>query len=158
MKLIRCKECNDVVRLIAKKWRMCDCGKSGGQYNADLMSATVAGNCDIVGISNLFFDDKFRALTEENKVIFRKENNHHWCEIWYGEMEGDEQILRIKNPKGPRLKMDIVVLSKKRVKAIITDKRKYSINRKHNNMPKFIITENNLQPSFKNIKKKTKKS
>ncbi len=144
MKLIRCKVCNDVVRLVAKKWRMCDCGKSGGQYNKDMMSATVAGECDIVGISNLFFDDEFRKLSEKEKVKFRKKINHHWCEIWYGEMEGDEQILRIKNPKGPRLRMDIIVLSKKRVKAVITDKRKYSINRKHNSSPKFIITANNF--------------
>lgn len=154
MKLIRCKSCNDVVRLIAKNWRMCDCGKSGGQYNKDLMSATVAGECDIVGISNLFFDDDFRKLSEKQKVKYRKKINHFTSEIWYGEVEGDEQILRIKNPKGPRLRMNIVVLSKKRVKAIITDKRKYSINRKKNNMPKFIITENNLQPSFKDKKKK----
>ena len=54
MKLIRCKTCNDVVRLIDKKWRMCYYGDCGRQYNKDMMSATVAGNCDIVGISNLF--------------------------------------------------------------------------------------------------------
>ncbi len=149
MKLIRCKQCNDVVRLIEKQWRVCYCGKSGGQYNKDLMSATVAGDCDVVGISNLFFDDDFRKLTEKQKVKFRKKINHFPGEIWYGELEGDEQIFRIKNPKGPRLRMKVVILSKKRVKSIITDKRNYSIKRQRNNKPKFVILPNNLTPYFK---------
>jgi len=33
MKLVRCNQCGDVTRLIHTKWRQCECGKSGGQYN-----------------------------------------------------------------------------------------------------------------------------
>jgi hypothetical protein len=43
-KLIRCKKCEDIVRLVHTKWRKCECGKSGGQYNDDMISATVGGD------------------------------------------------------------------------------------------------------------------
>ena len=117
MKLIRCKNCNDVVRLVHTHWRMCDCGKSGGQYNEDLITATVGGDCEIFGISNLFFDEEFNKLSEEEKVEYRSKINHYWCEIWFGEGDGDFQIHRIKSPKGPRLKMVVEWVGKNLTKS-----------------------------------------
>ncbi len=149
MKLIRCKNCNDVIRLIHTKWRMCDCEKSGGQYNADLLSATVGGDCDIFGISNLFFDDDFRALSEKDKVEYRKSINHHTIDIWFGEDLGDLQIHRIESPEGPRLKMDIEVLEGPKTKSTFTDSRNYHINLPDNKSPDYIIIDNDMNPSFK---------
>jgi hypothetical protein len=149
MKLIRCKNCNDVVRLIHTEWRMCDCKKSGGQYNEDLITATVGGSCEVFGISNLFFNDEFNKLNEDEKVEYRKKIRHHWCEIWFGEVEGDVQIQRIKSPKGPRLEMKVEWVDKEHTKSTFTDKRKYKINLKGNKTPKFIITGNEMIPSFK---------
>jgi len=154
MKLIRCKHCNDVVRLIHTRWRICECGRSGGQYNEDLITATVGGNCEVFGISNLFFDEDFNKLNEKEKVEYRKSINHHWCEIWFGEMEGDVQIHRIKSPKGPRLKMKVEWAGKTKTKSTFLDKRKYSINLKDNKNPKFIITENDMKLSFKDSKRR----
>ncbi len=149
MKLIRCKNCNDVIRLIHTKWRMCDCEKSGGQYNEDLLSATVGGDCDIIGISNLFFDEDFRKLSEEEKVEYRKSINHHYCEIWYGENSGDYQIHRIDSPKGPRLLMDVEFIDGNKTISTFIDNRNYSINLPNNNKPAKIFLDNDMNPSFK---------
>lgn len=148
MKLIRCKNCNDVVRLVHTRWRMCDCGQSGGQYNEDLITATVGGSCEIFGISNLFFDEEFNKLSEDEKVSYRKEINHHWCEIWFGEGVGDVQIHRIKSSKGPRLKMEVEWVGKNLTKSTFLDKRNYSINLNDDKKPKYIITGNEMKPSF----------
>jgi len=152
MKLIRCKNCDDVIRLIHTKWRMCDCKKSGGQYNQDLMTATVGGNCEVFGISNLFFDEDFNKLNEEEKIKYRKSINHHWCEIWFGEVEGDNQIHRIKSPKGPRLKMSVEWCGEELTKSTFIDKRDYSINLPYDKKPKSVIVGNNMEPSFKDKK------
>jgi hypothetical protein len=125
---------------------MCDCGESGGQYNEDLMSATVGGNCDIVGISNLFFDEEFKALSEEEKVAYRKKINHFTSEIWYGEIGCDNQIHRIKSPCGPRLEMKVEWADATHTKSTITDRRKYLICGER---LKSIIIENEMIPSFK---------
>lgn len=150
MKLIRCSKCNDVIRLVEKEWRMCDCKKSGGQYNKDFMTATIGGKSEVFGISNLFFDEDFRKLSEKEKVRFRKKINHFTSEIWWGEMQGDNQIHRIKSGKGPRLKMKVEWIDKNHTKSIFLDRRKYSINLKRNKKPKFVIVENKMKPSFKN--------
>lgn len=152
MKLIRCRKCEDVVRLIDTKWRTCECGKSGGQYNEDSVTATVGGDCDVVGLSNLFFDNKYRKLSDEEKEEYKKEINHHSCEVWFGELEGDKQIHRIKSSKGPRLKMDIDYIGKA---CVITfkDNRDYKVNLKGNKKPKkLIIPDANMKPSFKKDK------
>lgn len=149
MKLIRCNNCNDVIRLIHTKWRMCDCGKSGGQYNADLLSATVGGDCDVFGISNLFFDDDFRKLSEEEKIEYRKSINHHTSEIWFGEALGDLQIHRVESSRGPRLKMTVEILEGPKTKSIFTDKRKYKLNLSEDTQPPHIIIDNDMNPSFK---------
>jgi len=152
MKLIRCRKCEDVVRLIETKWRTCECGESGGQYNEDSVTATVGGDCDVVGLSNLFFDNKYRKLSDEEKEEYKKEINHHPCEVWFGELEGDKQIHRIKSSKGPRLKMDIDYIGKA---CVITfkDNRDYKVNLKWNKKPKkLIIPDANVEPSFKKEK------
>lgn len=160
MKLIRCKSCNDVVRLIERKWRMCECGKGGGQYNKDMVTATVGGDCDVVGISNLFFDDKYRKMSEKEKTEHKKEIDHSPCEIWYGGGYEDEQIFKIKSPKGPRLNADVEWINGDS-KLTFKDKRDFNGASKKN--PKFIITKDNPKPnpSFKdpmNPKSQTKKS
>ena len=60
MKLIFCNSCKDVVRLIEKKWRKCYCSKSGGQYNVGGVTATVGGDCKVIGIPNTFFKKEFQ--------------------------------------------------------------------------------------------------
>ena len=144
MKLIRCKICNDVVRLVHTHWRMCDCGACGGQYNVDMLSATVGGDCDVVGISNIFFDDEYNSLTEKEKNKFKKKIKHPPCEIWFGGSFNDEQIFRIKSSKGPRLNAEIEWLQDAS-KMIVKDKRKYSGAGKYN--PKIIIIKGNNIPS-----------
>jgi hypothetical protein len=154
MKLIRCRKCEDVVRLIETKWRTCECGNSGGQYNGDSVTATVGGDCDVVGLSNLFFDNKYRKLSDEEKEEYKKEINHHPCEVWFGELEGDKQIHRIKSSKGPRLKMDIDYIGNA---CVITfkDNRDYKVNLKGNKKPKkLIIPDANVKSSFKKDKMK----
>lgn len=54
VKLIRCEECGDPVAL-SRKWRNCDCGRSGGAYGPDGDRAVIAGPCGLYGISNKIF-------------------------------------------------------------------------------------------------------
>lgn len=159
MKLIHCKKCHDVVRLIDTEWRTCDCKKSGGQYNEDLMTATVGGNCDIVGISNLFFKESSKKLIFNEKELrkYTKKLNHPPFFIWYGEMKGDNQIHRIKSPSGPRLKMKVEQIDSTHTKSTFLDRRNYSINVKGNKKPKFIIVENVMKSSFNDKNNRRKK-
>jgi len=145
MKLIRCKTCGDVVRLIEKRWRVCECGESGGQYNEDFMSATVGGNCEILGISNLMFDKRYRRMSDKRKTEYKKQINHHPCEIWFGEVLGDYQIIRIESPDGPRLEAKVEWL-KNGSKITFKDKRKYSLNIRGNRKPKSVFIEGNTKP------------
>ena len=150
MKLLRCPNCNDVIRLVHIEWRTCECGGCGGQYNKDLMSATIGGKCDVIGLSNLFFNEDFRKKTWEEKVEFRKEINHYPAEIWFGEMQGDNQIIRIEDPKGGRIEMDVEFDSESETtKSIITDKREYSVNLADDTKPKELIIHNKMVPSFR---------
>ena len=74
------------------------------------------------------------SKSEEVQVAYRKEIGHHWCEIWFGEVEGDVQIQRIKSPKGPRLKMKVEWVDESHTKSTFLDSRKYSINIKEKDM------------------------
>jgi hypothetical protein len=143
MKLIICKKCDDVVRLIHTKWRKCECNKSGGQYNEDLMSATVGGDCEVIGIRN----DWVKAGKQKRKEA---ELNH----IIQGEYLGDVQIFRVKSSDGPRLKMDIVEFDKEFNEITFTDKRKYTINVKGSDKsPKTVkVPINKSGPSFMSLK------
>ncbi|MFP4019735.1 MAG: hypothetical protein ACLFUH_10865 [Bacteroidales bacterium] len=51
MKLIFCKECEDIVRLIPEETRYCQCGKSSGKYT-DNLYAWYSGPCIPIGIAN----------------------------------------------------------------------------------------------------------
>jgi hypothetical protein len=138
MKLIRCKKCNDIVRLVHTDWRQCDCKKSGGQYNEDNISATVGGDCEVIGIRNDWIDasKKGRKDSELNTIL-------------QGEYEGDVQIHRIESGDGPRLKMKIEPIDKETNKITFMDDRKYTINLKGDNSPESIEVPSNKEPSFK---------
>ena len=140
MKLIICKNCDDVVRLIHTKWRKCECGQSGGQYNDDLMSATVGGNCEVIGIRNdwVAAGKQKRKEAELNQII-------------QGEYLGDVQIHRIISSEGPKLNMEINELDKEFNEITFKDKRKYTINVKGSNKsPKTVkVPINKKGPSFK---------
>lgn len=152
MKLIRCKKCDDVVRLVHTKWRKCECGKSGGQYNDDLMSATVGGDCEVIGLRNDYFAEK--PFSKERD---KKDDKGQLSHIIQGEYEGDVQIHRIKSPDGPKLKMTIEKLNDDTNLITFTDDRKYTINIKGNKSPKTVeIPINHNGPSFKEIKKSDK--
>lgn len=148
MKLIHCKKCHDVVRLIHTKWRKCECKESGGQYNADLLSATIGGDCDIIGIPNPFFDEVYKYLIEENggKQFYRNKFGWGTQDVWYGGGAGDKQVCIINSPKGPRLSMEIEVIDEFHTKSIINDKRDYVIDGILR--PGYIILENQMHPSF----------
>jgi hypothetical protein len=148
MKLIRCKNCDDVVRLVHTKWRKCDCGKSGGQYNDELLSATVGGDCEVIGIRNDFFSAK-PFSKERSKVDDKGARNN----IIQGEYEGDVQIHRIESADGPKLKMKTEKIDDDTLKVTFTDDRKYTINLKGNKSPKTIELPANDSPSFKDKKK-----
>jgi hypothetical protein len=93
MKLIRCKECNDVIRLVKEEWRRCLCKESGGQYNGDDQTVIVGGKCEVFGIRNDFFEyepfSNERTLDNRDRLI-------------QGEYEGDLQIRRVKSSRKPR--------------------------------------------------------
>ena len=128
MKLIYCIECHDVVRLIHTKWRKCECKKSGGQYNSDLITATVGGTCRVLGIPNPY-------LTEWEITFHIRDDARQWFrdkygpwgkdDIWWGEKLGDEQIMRIESSNGPRLKCKVIKIDNRHSKTIILDKRNY---------------------------------
>ena len=144
-KLIRCKKCEDIVRLVHTKWRKCECGESGGQYNDDLMSATVGGNCEVIGLRNDYFTEK---------PFSKKRNKQELNTIIQGEYDGEVQIHRIESSEGPKLKIKIEKLDDNNNKITFTDKRKYTINLKGDKTPKTVnIPINDNGPSFKDVKK-----
>ena len=147
MKLIYCNNCGDVVRLIHLKWRKCACGQSGGQYNEDLITATVGGNCRIFGIPNPFFDEVFQYLTDKGKQWYRDKNGPYGStDAWYGETPGDKQIFRIDSANGPKLKLKIKKISNSINRIYILDKRNYIID---GDKSEYIETERVVIPSFK---------
>jgi len=152
MKLVRCKQCDDVVRLVHTEWRKCDCGKSGGQYNDDLITATVGGDCEVIGIRNDFF-----AAKQFSKEREKKDDKGQKNIIIQGEYKGDNQIHRIKSSDGPKLKIDVERLDDNTIELTFVDDRKYTMNLEGNKSPKTVEIEvdKNHKPSFKD--KKTKK-
>ncbi len=138
------------MRLIHTKWRMCECKKSGGQYNDDLITATVGGDCRIIGIPNPFFDDVVFHLRDECRQWYRDKFGYGAEDIWYGAKKGDKQIFFINSPRGAKLKTKVVKIDNNHSKTIIIDKRDYVIDGVKNE--KFVICENNFKPSFKRKK------
>jgi hypothetical protein len=139
MKLIRCKNCNDIVRLIHTKWRKCECGESGGQYNGITISATVGGNCEVFGIRN-----DWAEMTSEERQVVTGMNG-----VIQGEYPGDNQIHRIDSSNGPKLKMTIEEVNGMH-KLTFTDIRNYIINLDGNKSPKSVVIPiSSTGPSFK---------
>jgi hypothetical protein len=127
MKLLFCPMCNDVHGLIESEWRMCSCGASGGQYNADHMTATLGGLARVFGIGNPFFNELYPFLdSAAKKKMQQKFYGHTDGEAWWGEYEGDQQIFRINDAGGPRLKVRVTnaPLSTQML-VIVVDKRVY---------------------------------
>lgn len=110
MKLIKCNKCYDVVRLINSEWRKCHCGKSGGQYNDDNLSATVGGDCEVIGLRNdyLYAKPFSKGRGDDGKGV-----------IIQGEYKGDTQVWRIKSPNGPKLKCIIEKIDEQCHKAFL---------------------------------------
>jgi hypothetical protein len=73
-----------------------------GIYNADMISATVGGDCEVIGLRNDYFEAK-----PFSKARDKKDDKGQINSIIQGEYLGDVQIHRIKSGDGPRLKMDI---------------------------------------------------
>lgn len=70
MKFAVCTKCQDWVKLGLHE-RTCDCGRTGGVYEADGLHAKVWGPCFAVGVDNREFrkaaahrNDKFERLTD----------------------------------------------------------------------------------------------
>jgi hypothetical protein len=139
MKLIRCKNCNDVVRLIHTNWRKCGCGESGGQYNGITISATIGGNCEVFGIRN-----DWAEMSKEERM-----NSNGINGVIQGEYPGDVQIHRIQSSEGPSLSMIIEEINDIH-KLTFTDDRKFTINLDGDKTPKFVeIPISPTGPSFK---------
>lgn len=126
------------MRLVHTDWRQCDCKSSGGQYNEDNISATVGGDCEVIGIRNDWIDasEKDREDDELSTIV-------------QGEYEGDVQVHRIESGDGPKLKMKIEPIDKETNKITFTDGRKYTINLKGYKSPESIEVPSNKRPSFK---------
>jgi hypothetical protein len=52
MKLIFCRECQDIRKLLSAAFVTCQCGQSGGHYLADGLNAEVWGPCVPLGFNN----------------------------------------------------------------------------------------------------------
>ena len=51
MKLLFCKECQDLFKL-SRDQKACDCGESSGRYLEDGLHAEVSGPCLLLGMDN----------------------------------------------------------------------------------------------------------
>jgi len=144
MKLIRCKSCNDIIRLVHTEWRQCACKKSGGQYNDDNISATVGGDCEVLGIRNDWINGSKKDRGDKDLG-----------EIIQGEYKGDVQIHRIKSAKGPKLKIDIEKINNDTNKITFKDRRRYEVNVEGGDKsPNTLEIPSNKLPSFKDHFKK----
>ena len=147
MKLIYCPMCADVFRLVGKSWRTCECQQSGGQYNKDLMTATIGGCARVLGIGNPFFNELYPMLNEEAKAALRQRMYGQPTDAWWGEYPGDVQLFRIECAYGPRLAVRVVRVSETENKVIIIDKRPYTIDKKSN--VKSVVVPANPKPSYR---------
>lgn len=103
MKLLYCDNCQDIVRVGLSRWRTCFCGRVGGQYNEDGVTATIGGPARVFGIANPFFMPGFAKKTPQEIFEIRTRYKYEGTEIWWGGGPSDTQLLWIKSPLGPRL-------------------------------------------------------
>ncbi len=132
MKLLQCPLCGDVLGLLGREWRVCVCGASGGQYNADHVTATVGGAARVFGIANPFFNELFPLLDAAHvrKVHERFGYADRAGEIWWGEFAGDLQIFRVDDPAGPRLEVDVEPVDRRTNRVKVVDGRAFTIDGK----------------------------
>ena len=71
MKLLMCLKCGDIFNL-ARKFKSCECGESGGLYVDDL-NAEITGECIPLGISNPSFRRALDMQLIEN--VYHENNN-----------------------------------------------------------------------------------
>jgi len=64
MKLLLCKECQDIVRLIQEEKRVCKCGKVGGKYTDDLNAVYFGEMAIPIGFAN---STLFKAVHNQPK-------------------------------------------------------------------------------------------
>ncbi len=157
MKLIFCKRCKDIIRLVHTKWRTCECGASGGQYiTCDknvLPIATVGGECDVIGIPNPCFDEVFKYLSEGQGRKWYRDKHGGWVsDLIFGEFPGDRQVFRIESSNGGAVKVkceqvDNGSTNPNLVKVTITDSREVTVA---GEVLPFVIIETDFKPSFKN--------
>jgi hypothetical protein len=146
MKILFCPSCYDVIRLIEREWRLCDCGLSGGQYNKDGMTATLGGIARVFGVANPFFNDMWLSLDDLQRQKYRESHGYGPADCWWGEYKGDIQIFKIEAAEGPRLRVKVKNLNKKENEVSIIDNRPYSIDGKK---LKSVVVPTNTIPSFK---------
>lgn len=75
MKLIYCRDCQDVVAL-SQKTRRCDCERSGGRYNDDGDTILIYGPCVVYGLDNrvlMFGRGEGFVYPEGNGKVYRTE-------------------------------------------------------------------------------------
>lgn len=147
MKLLFCPFCYDVIRLIEREWRQCDCEKSGGQYNKDGMTATLGGAARVFGVANPFFDNLWLELDEIQRIKYREKNHYGPGDCWWGEFKGDTQIFRIESAEGPRLRIKVKQVSAQSNEVTIIDSRKHWIDGIFD--ADNVIVPANVEPSFK---------
>ncbi len=129
MKLLYCSQCGDVRALGIQTWRTCACKESGGQYNKDTVTATIGGLARVFGVSNLFFNEMWPVLTVEQKQVVRESYKlDPLTDCWWGDFKGDNQLFRVANSNGPRLKIKVVRMDPYTNKVIITDHRSFTVN------------------------------
>lgn len=132
MKLLFCPNCGDVVRLIPTRWRRCVCRQSGGQYNADGMTATAGGKAHVLGIGNFFFHPDYPRFDTVAAKKFFVERVYpgftYTTDGWWGDYPGEAQLFHIKAPNGPRLRIQFYELESQPSQnvVIVVDGRKFT--------------------------------
>lgn len=112
------------------------CGASGGQYNRDGITATIGGQAKVFGIGNPFFDPLYPYIQDTDlshglKKMQKDLYGHTKGDCWWGEYEGDQQIIRIASAKGPRIRFRIETETGQGYNLLyFTDKREYSVDGK----------------------------
>lgn len=66
MKLLFCKNCQDVIRLVQEEVRTCRCGKVSGKYINDLDAIYSGKEAVPLGFSNHSFANAIRNQPEKN--------------------------------------------------------------------------------------------
>ena len=130
VKLLFCPSCTDVVRLQVERWKKCECGKSGGQYNCDCVTATVGGEARVFGIGNPFFWPHWAAhTTQKSRMAARRKWQYRIADsdCWWGEYSGDMQLFRILSADGPRLLCMLKVVGENQLEVTVTDLRAFRV-------------------------------